>query len=146
MDLSLLCGLFVSGLGGSSGRTSRGFPDGADEAEGIFADLLVLQRVVPHDCAYLVPEILHSGSVLSLVDQELRNLVGAEGFSLGGYSHPFHFLTEVEGFPKVWSEFHQAVGDGWVAVRDGWVAVRGCWVLDIAVGDGWVLGISVEDG
>ena len=148
VDLSLLCGLFVSGLGGSSGRTSRGFPDGADEAEGIFADLLVLQRVVPHDPAYLVPNILHSGSVLSLVDQELRNLVGAEGFSLGGYSDPFHFLTEVGGFLEVWSEFRQAVWDVGSLSGAIWVAVA-VWdgsVLDIAVGDEWVLGVSVEDG
>ena len=131
-----------------------GFTDGADEAEGIFADLLVLKWVVPHDPAYLVPDILHSGSVLFLVDQELRNLVGAEGFSLGGYSDPFHFLTEVGGFLEVWSEFRQAVGDGCVpdiavpdiSVPNGWVpdiAVGDGSVPDIAVGDGWVLGVSV---
>ena len=146
MDLFLLCGLFVSGLGASEGvmreDTQWVLRTGLMKTEGIFADLLVLQRVVPHDPAYLVPDIPHSGSVLSLVDQELRNLVGAEAFSLGGCSNPFHFLTEVEGFLEVWSEFRQAVGDGWVAVR----GLSGS--SDIAIGDGCVpdIAVGVRDG
>ena len=111
-----------------------GFTAVFDEAEGIFADLLVLQRVVPHDLAYPVPDILHSGSVLFLVDQELRNLVGAEGFSPGCDSHSFHFLTEVEGFLEVWSEFHQAVGDVWVAVGGCWVPKSRDWDVAALVG------------